>query len=274
MAIRNSNHVPFYKRPKPAYLIWERGEPKRGVEAKTLNDYDGYRALHTWQDKRCAMCGRDGEKTVLDHCHETGLARGFLCSSCNTKELTQGNNIEWKIYKSFPPAKLLGLSFYYNDFGQAPYPIEHPFSKDEISAGIEAWDDAFCYKIIKDFCSYDINLEWIDLSELRSLIRKSFVHIRTASSIDDIPEYEEEKTAEEEAYAFDQDRKDFTNESENIHRLNIYFSVPEDVRDVVDKFTIAVVESSGQKIGPQDVLHALMESDIAIQEIPSNHNPQ
>lgn len=263
MAIRNSNHIPFYKRPKPAYLIWERGESKRGSET-TLNDYDGYRALHTWQDKRCAMCGRDGEKTVLDHCHETGLARGFLCSSCNTKELTQKNNIEWKIYKAFPPAKLLGLHFYYNDFGQAPYPIEHLFSKEEVSAGVEVWDDAFCYKIIKDFCSYDINLEWIDLSELRSLVRKSFIHIRTASDINDIPEYEKEKISEEEVSAFDQDKEDFTKQVENLDRLTTYFSIPEDTRDMVDTLALAISKAVGTSVNSQDLLEALAQSSISI----------
>ncbi len=178
MAIRNSTHVPFHMRPKPAYLLWTRADNRRGNDVKTLHDYDGYRYLHTWQEKRCAMCGRDGEKLYLDHCHETGLARGFLCSSCNTKEQSQGNSIEWRIYKDFPPTTLLGLAFYYNDFGQSPYPVDALFSKDAISAGIEEWDDSLCYQVIKDFCNYEVELNWINSPDLRSLIRKSLAYVR------------------------------------------------------------------------------------------------
>lgn len=44
-------------------------------------------------DNRCEVCGRTPEEAnpggryvrlTLDHCHETGQLRGFLCSTCNT----------------------------------------------------------------------------------------------------------------------------------------------------------------------------------------------
>ncbi|MFJ8784977.1 endonuclease domain-containing protein [Streptomyces sp. NPDC102476] len=44
-------------------------------------------------DNRCEVCGRTPEEAMpggryvrlaLDHCHETGALRGFLCSPCNT----------------------------------------------------------------------------------------------------------------------------------------------------------------------------------------------
>ncbi|WP_436960832.1 endonuclease domain-containing protein [Streptomyces sp. SudanB182_2057] len=42
--------------------------------------------LGTWQADRCAVCGRTGHRLVLDHDHATGLVRGWLCVSCNTRE--------------------------------------------------------------------------------------------------------------------------------------------------------------------------------------------
>lgn len=45
----------------------------------------------------CECCGRKlegGRKTHLDHCHETGAFRGWLCGSCNLGIGSLGDNIE------------------------------------------------------------------------------------------------------------------------------------------------------------------------------------
>ena len=31
----------------------------------------------------CECCGNSSAKLDLDHCHETGMFRGFICRSCN-----------------------------------------------------------------------------------------------------------------------------------------------------------------------------------------------
>jgi hypothetical protein len=49
---------------------------------------DDYQALLDKQQNRCAICESELEsernKTVIDHCHDTGLVRGVLCRECNT----------------------------------------------------------------------------------------------------------------------------------------------------------------------------------------------
>ena len=41
------------------------------------------RKQHPKQTDLCACCGRE-TKLLLDHCHESGLFRGYICTRCNT----------------------------------------------------------------------------------------------------------------------------------------------------------------------------------------------
>jgi hypothetical protein len=278
MAIRTVNHIPFHKRPKPAYLVWIRDESRTGEEVKTLENYDGYRHLHTWQNSMCAMCGRDGDRLVLDHCHETGLARGFLCSACNIKESRSFGAVEWDIYRKFPPAVLLGLKFYYNDFGQAPYPVEHTFSREQIDAGIEKWEESSCYELIKLFCNYKLNLDWINSSDLRLLVRKSLSYVRTVSGTDVLSEDEKaqidmvrtmEKLLNPKVEVEEEKGESISPEERSI-RVDRYFSVDEEDRDMVDNFALAVSKATGVSINPQDILEALSQSEISIYPTPKS----
>jgi hypothetical protein len=50
----------------------------------TSDQYDG---MITDQDGKCAVCGgppKIHNKLFVDHCHETDLVRGLLCSDCNS----------------------------------------------------------------------------------------------------------------------------------------------------------------------------------------------
>jgi len=274
MAIRTVNHIPFHKRPKPAYLIWIRDDSRTSNEAKTLENYDGYRHLHTWQNGMCAMCGRDGDRLVLDHCHETGLARGFLCSPCNIKESTSFGAIEWDIYRKFPPAVLLGLKFYYNDFGQSPYPVKNTFSKEQVDAGIEKWEDTTCYELVKLFCNYEADLDWVNLSDMRLLIRKSLAHVRDVSGVEVLSE--NEKATGDRVLAIEkllnpekvEEVKEVVDKSisteENSARNDRYFSIDEEDRDMVDTLALAISNAVGNSVNSQDVLEALAQSGISI----------
>ncbi|MGA5552643.1 endonuclease domain-containing protein [Streptomyces pseudogriseolus] len=42
--------------------------------------------LEEWQAGRCAVCESTVQELVTDHDHGTGLVRGLLCRSCNTRE--------------------------------------------------------------------------------------------------------------------------------------------------------------------------------------------
>jgi hypothetical protein len=51
---------------------------------KTAPEYQGF----------CECCGKECEKPVLDHCHDTEKFRGWLCSPCNLGIGVLGDNLE------------------------------------------------------------------------------------------------------------------------------------------------------------------------------------
>lgn len=42
----------------------------------------------------CQCCGRPSNRLFLDHCHLTGIHRGWICPSCNTGLGLLGDDIE------------------------------------------------------------------------------------------------------------------------------------------------------------------------------------
>lgn len=46
-------------------------------------DQDQYQIMSDNQKSACAICGIVKERLGIDHCHESGVIRGLLCSSCN-----------------------------------------------------------------------------------------------------------------------------------------------------------------------------------------------
>jgi len=48
---------------------------------------------HTTPSDKCQCCGASG-KLILDHCHQSGNFRGWLCHSCNVGVGKLGDNEE------------------------------------------------------------------------------------------------------------------------------------------------------------------------------------
>lgn len=75
--------------------------------------------LEEWQGDACAICGRSGGATVTDHCHLTGIVRGFLCTSCNLREGHAGTE-SWAVgYRRIPPTVILRLATKYGGWGES-----------------------------------------------------------------------------------------------------------------------------------------------------------
>lgn len=45
-----------------------------------------YECILRHQDGKCSACGDEMRPVCVDHCHETGEVRGFLCRACNAAE--------------------------------------------------------------------------------------------------------------------------------------------------------------------------------------------
>lgn len=129
--------VPMHKGPNPACWDWPTPEPfdlweptfevgpgddqyTQEAAADLLRlcrdiERRGWFYLSDWQNGRCAVCARGGE-LVDDHDHATGLIRGLLCRSCNTREgLNRGSTGIFAAYRSTNPASILGIRVRYWD---------------------------------------------------------------------------------------------------------------------------------------------------------------
>lgn len=71
-----------------------------------------------WHDGQCAMCGNG--TLVLDHCHDTGIVRGYLCRACNRQECEGGPR--WQAWRSgdHPAAAFGHFEIYQNMYGTTP----------------------------------------------------------------------------------------------------------------------------------------------------------
>lgn len=72
----------------------------------------GFALLAAWHEGRCAICGVAAVHQVLDHEHDSGLVRGWLCRSCNVREGLSHDDV-FDRYRVRPPAQTLGVRIFY-----------------------------------------------------------------------------------------------------------------------------------------------------------------
>lgn len=86
--------------------------------------------LRAWQADRCGLCGRRSQ--VLDHDHETGMARGWLCTPCN---LAEGHDLGKPLFGNWrarPAVAVLGVSFRYRNAVRGLDPGAGPALPDDL----------------------------------------------------------------------------------------------------------------------------------------------
>lgn len=96
------------RRGEPACHAWQvpEGSPPPHLDAVGI--------LRKWQAGACAICAATQSRLLVDHCHESGLIRGLLCTGCNTAEALAGAEV-YETYRRRPPAAMLGIEADYGD---------------------------------------------------------------------------------------------------------------------------------------------------------------
>ena len=94
-----------------------------------------------WNDPElCSVCGpskrRPGyrlDRTYQDHCHSTGLARGWLCGSCNVQE-GKNDNALWHLWRRTAPMLSVGERWFYGNEGRNQIDLDGArlFTDDEL----------------------------------------------------------------------------------------------------------------------------------------------
>lgn len=102
-------------KPITAVNVWrliEPHTPETWTAMSALNQQ--WTLLLNWHRCRCAICGTTRGVGVEDHDHATGLTRGILCRSCNSREGC-GWEGAYEKYRQRNPASILGFSLPYID---------------------------------------------------------------------------------------------------------------------------------------------------------------
>ncbi len=165
---KHAGLINIIDRPQPAYLQWDRNHERLSENALLLEGSEGLSALWDWQENRCAMCGFEDDKIVKDHCHESGLIRGLLCTGCNLEE-SRRNDIRWQIYRKFPPTKLVNVKVFYSEMSS--FWSQSDFSKEEINTPWWESDPKKSYETLDCFCDFQRSLDWMDKNQFRKLIK-------------------------------------------------------------------------------------------------------
>ena len=81
-------------RCKPCHLAYKQNNPNRARNQKAEKlqlryglTYESWETMREEQNYACMICGiteeQLGKRLDVDHCHDSGKARGLLCNPCN-----------------------------------------------------------------------------------------------------------------------------------------------------------------------------------------------
>jgi Recombination endonuclease VII len=136
-------------------------------------------------DVVCAICGYPTSRWVKDHCHESGLIRGLLCSGCNTHEGMSQNPV-YQAYRKTYPTKILKQKMYYEDYATG-YPPKTHYTRKEVE-NIDSWTPRACFEAMKDFNEYRVSLDWLTRTQFNELLSKAIdFAAETKSKFHDMP---------------------------------------------------------------------------------------
>lgn len=124
---------------KPACWAWPVTDADRALVDDAANGFD---PMYEWQQGRCAVCGDDRgrRRLVLDHDHDTGWCRGWLCPQCNLREPGASDAL-YRRYRRWNPARILGMweryhnvvrGYDYGRLGGLAFQPPHPVSPDGV----------------------------------------------------------------------------------------------------------------------------------------------
>jgi len=174
------------------WLNWHRYETKVDDDIDDIDDRDitalyKFQSIENDQDKDivCAICGYRTVRWVKDHCHESGLIRGLLCSGCNTHE-GMSNNPVYQAYRKVYPTKILKQKIHYADYATG-YPPNPYYTRKEVE-NVDSWTPEACFRAMKDFNENRVSLDWLTRSQLNKVISNAInFAAETGSNFYDTP---------------------------------------------------------------------------------------
>lgn len=90
--------------------------------------------LDNYLTERCAICGRAEQRGLVnDHCHRSGLRRGWLCRDCNASEGAGAQGM-YQRYRERPPAVILGWTQPYRWWGMPQPATPETWVSDRLGA--------------------------------------------------------------------------------------------------------------------------------------------
>lgn len=167
---------------QPAYLEWIY-DPKREFKGKEsaiwgnwntapTTGQEAFEMLDDFHQGQCAMCGRTKlDNLVLDHCHESDLIRGYLCTSCNVQE-GHGGHMAYAIYRRFYPTKLLNIELHYGRSSGYEYYGRINFMTKE-SKQVRKWSEEKCLEVYAEYLNWRVNLHWMSEYDFREFLERA-----------------------------------------------------------------------------------------------------